>query len=140
MTRRNSATMTAEQVEQHNAKVRGARQPIDVLPKKKRSKYGNQKTVADGAIHDSKREARRYRELGLLLKSGEIDVLARQVRFRLPGGVEYVADFVTGTLPVSSATLMTNLTVEDAKGVRTAVYRIKAKQMLSEHGIKIVEV
>ena len=139
MPRRNSAAMTAEQVEAHNAKVRGARQPIDALPKKKRSKYGNQKTVADGAIHDSKREAKRYRELGLLLKAGEIDFLARQVRFRLPGGVEYVADFVYGTANMNPGQVF-DIEVEDTKGVRTQVYRIKAKQMLSEHGIKIVEV
>lgn len=132
-----------------DAELRSLGVPMDALPKKKRPKYGNQKTAADGAIHDSKREAKRYRELGLLLKAGEIDFLARQVRFRLPGGVEYVADFVYGKVDalvdaeipgMVEHPVLEPVTVEDAKGVRTAVYRLKAKQMLSEHGIKVVEV
>lgn len=109
---------------------------------KKRSKFGNVKTVVDGIKHDSKREAKRYRELGLLLKGGQIDFLARQVRFGLPGGVEYVADFVYGVCdgPGHGNGKILRAVVEDAKGVRNRVYINKAKQMKSEHGIDVVEV
>jgi len=126
----------------------GAKAALD-RSAKRRAKFGNVKTVVDGVKHDSKREAKRYRELGLLLKAGEIDFLARQVRFMLPGGVEYVADFVYGTIAPSAdmrAGLRKgkpearHLTVEDAKGVRTPEFKIKAKLMKSEYGIDVVEV
>lgn len=48
-------------------------------------------------------------------------------------GVEYVADFVYWT---DSKTRI----VEDAKGYRTDVYKIKKKLMLQVHGIWIKEV
>ena len=110
--------------------------PIKVTPKGAR-KYRNEPTMVDGQRLDSKREAKRYRELGLLLKAGEIDYLGRNVRFRLPGGVEYRADFVFGQIEQGS---VRSFQVEDSKGVRTQVYNIKAKLMLSEHGIKVEEV
>lgn len=111
----------------------------------KRSKFGNVKTVVDGIKHDSKREARRYRELGLLLKSGEIDFLARQVRFLLTGGVEYVADFVYGTIIDPRNLTIINpvvedLTIEDAKGHRTREFINKKKQVKALFGIDVVEV
>ena len=108
---------------------------------KKRSKFGNVKTVVDGAKLDSKREAKRYRELGLLFKSGEIDFLARQVRFYLSNGITYIADFVYGeTLPIGNKQALFKITVEDAKGVRTPEFKIKAKLMKAEYGIDVVEV
>lgn len=123
--------------------------PIGVPPKKKRPKYGNEAVIVDGQRMASKHEAKRYRELGLLLKAGEIDFLARQVRFRLPGGVEYVADFVYGKVDalvdaevpgMVEHPVLEPVTVEDAKGVRTRDFINKKKQMLSEHGIDVVEV
>lgn len=103
----------------------------------RRSKFGNVKTVVDGVKLDSKREAKRYRELGLLLKAGEIDFLARQVRFRLPGGVEYVADFVYGRNVMMHAE---GVIVEDAKGHRTQEFINKKKQMKAMHAIEVIEV
>jgi len=46
-----------------------------------RQKYGNTKTIVDGITFDSKREAKRWRELNLMLRAGEIKDLKRQVRF-----------------------------------------------------------
>lgn len=103
-----------------------------------RSKYGNQKTEVDNVVFASKREANRYQELCLLLAGGQIADLVLQPRWPLVvNGVKvatYVGDFaytdrVTG-----------RLTVEDAKGVRTPVYRLKAKLMLACHGLEITEV
>lgn len=108
---------------------------------KKRTKYGNVPEIVDGVRMASKREAKRYRELGLLMKSGEIHMLARQVRFRLPGGVEYVADFVyTRIWPRTNGAYFTDLVVEDAKGVRTREFINKKKQMASEYCIDVKEV
>lgn len=110
-----------------------------IAPAKKRAKYGNEPVIVDGIRIASKREAKRYRELGLLLKAGEMDFLARQVRFRLTGGIEYVADFVYGSF-YGRNKLAGKLFVEDAKGVATEGYKIKRRMMWAEHGIKIIEV
>lgn len=107
------------------------------------SKYGNVKTVVNGIKFDSKREAARYGELMLLWRAGEITELRLQPRFTLqeasmtPNGdkiptITYVADF--------SYIDHGELVVEDAKGVRTAVYKLKAKMMIDKFGIMIREV
>ena len=46
-------------------------------------KYNNSKVVVDGITFDSRREAKRYRELSLLLRAGEIRNLELQKRFEL---------------------------------------------------------
>ena len=108
---------------------------------KKPSKYHNQKTkTIDGIEHDSKREAARWAELLMLQRAGEIYNLRRQVAFELIPKQEgeracnYIADFVY----VDNKTGKT--VVEDAKGVRTDVYKIKKKLMLWRYDIKIKEV
>lgn len=106
----------------------------------KPSKYHNQKTkTIDGIEHDSKKEAARWSELLLLQRAGEIANLRRQVTFELIPKQEgeracnYIADFVY--LDKTGKTI-----VEDAKGVRTDVYKIKKKLMLWRYDIRIKEV
>ena len=73
------------------------------LPKKR--KYRNTTTTVDGIRFDSRKEAKRYGELQLMQKAGEISELRRQVVFTLIPAqyvagkcaerpVKYVADFV----------------------------------------------
>lgn len=124
-----------------------------------RSKYGNRKVSSNGAVFDSRREARRYDELLLLIRAGVITDLRRQVKFILipaqrdksdavyakgpnkgknkPGKLlekecAYIADFVYRQGG--------ELVVEDSKGFRTEVYKIKRKLMLYIYGIRIREV
>ena len=108
---------------------------IPKAPKPK--KYRNHVVVdAEGLRHDSKKEAKRYAELGVLLRAGEITWLARQVRFALPGKTEYRADFVYKDSDEK-------LHVEDVKSPATRklqAYRIKFRQMRDLHGIEIEEV
>lgn len=101
-------------------------------------KYGNIKTVtSDGIKHDSVKEANRWCELNLMLRAGLIRDLQRQVKFELlpkqegERAVYYIADFV----------YMENgaKVVEDVKGCRTEVYKLKKKMMLYFHGIRIRE-
>ena len=107
------------------------------------SKYNSRKVNLNGEKFDSHKEARRYGELVLLERAGQISHLERQVKFelipsqRVDGMVveracTYVADFV----------YMDNgkKIVEDAKGFRTKEYIIKRKLMLYVHGIRIKEV
>jgi hypothetical protein len=119
-----------------------------------RNKYHSRKITRDGMTFDSLKEYRRFCELSLLEKAGEITDLQRQVEFILipaqrepdtigkRGGIKkgktieqkcsYVADFVYNEngKPV----------VEDTKGFRTKDYIIKRKLMLCVHGVRIKEI
>lgn len=109
-------------------------------------KYHAKKTVVDGITFDSKKEAERYKELKALQLVGKIDRLELQPRFTLMDGfryegkairkIEYVADFLYRDL----STL--ELVVEDVKGVKTDVYKLKKKLFLKIYGneYKFVEV
>ena len=102
------------------------------------SKYGNIKTTtSDGIRHDSIKEANRWCELNLLQRAGVISNLQRQVKFELipkqdgERAVHYVADFVY----IENGKQV----VEDVKGMRTDVYKIKRRLMLWRYGIRIKE-
>lgn len=109
-----------------------------------RSKYGAVRVTVDNITFDSKWESLRYTELKLLLKAGDIVDLELQPRFELtavnlingevtPVGF-YVADFRY------RERVSRRVIVEDAKGVRTAVYRLKKRMVEAQHGIAIVEI
>jgi hypothetical protein len=128
--------------------VKAAPRAVNSSLAPKPTKYRNKPTTdADGVKHASKRQALRYRDLGLLMKSGEIMMLAREVRFRLPGGVEYRADHVTATprgLEIIAGLVEAgDVVIEDVKSTATqknAVYRLKKKQVRECLGIEIKEV
>lgn len=104
---------------------------------------------------DSRKEARRWQELRLLQRAGMIRDLRRQVKFELVpehrapdtigprGGVKkgrvieraryYTADFVY----VDAKT--DKMVVEDVKGYKTDVYKLKRAIMLDRFGIRIRE-
>ena len=102
------------------------------------NKYGARKMKApDGQVFDSVKEYHRWGCLRLLERAGAISDLKRQVKYELIPRIgderpcNYIADF----------TYMENgkLVVEDVKGVKTEVYKIKKKLMLWVHGIRIKE-
>ena len=101
------------------------------------SKYGAKKTILDGIVFHSRKEANRYAELKLLEQAGEIQDLRRQVRFELIPAhegerpVAYIADFVY----IQDGQQV----VEDCKGYRTDVWIIKRKLMLDRFGIRVKE-
>lgn len=120
---------------------------------KRRSKYRAVPTVVDGIRFHSAKEARRYGELKLLEKAGQIARLQMQQRFELcvphtdlranDSGDgrwhtigHYVADFTYDELAAS----VTRFTVEDVKGFRTPMYRWKKKHFESQYGITIREI
>lgn len=126
---------------QQEGKIRGYRftdnKPTPQKTSKRITKYGNKKVMCDGHVFDSKKEAKRYKELLLLLKAGEIGYLELQVPYELNEGgthsLRYIADFVY----VESRT--GQRIVEDAKGYRTTVYKKKKRLMKKVHGIEIKE-
>lgn len=101
------------------------------------SKYKNKKVVLNGITFDSRKEARRYGELLLMEKAGEICDLRRQVKYVLipkqAGEREcsYYADFVYFDKTKNEEI------VEDVKGVMTDAYKIKRKLLLYRYGIRI---
>lgn len=102
----------------------------------KPSKYRNRKTTVDGIEFDSTKEARRWQELTLLEKAGSISGLRRQVRFPLEVNGEHVAWYICDFLYQHGGKEI----VEDVKGVKTDVFRLKSKLMKACYGIEISEV
>lgn len=108
-----------------------------------RGKYHAKKTVVDDIAFDSRKEADRYLVLKGMEEDGLIEGLRRQVRYELVPAfdvdgkhyrpVYYVADFV----------YMDNETgkevVEDVKGMRTDVYKLKSKLFARRYGMSIRE-
>lgn len=106
------------------------------------SKYKNKKVVYKDMKFDSKKECLRYLVLEDMQRKGEISELKIQVPFvlvppfELNGkkykGIRYIADFVYKKDG--------KVIVEDTKGYRTDVYKIKKKLMAYIHKIEIKEV
>ena len=94
-------------------------------------KYRNTITVVDGIKFHSKKEATRYGELKLLQAAGEITRFHRQVIFDL-AGVTYKCDFMV-IYPDGRIEYL------DVKGVRTAMFIAKKKQVKEIYGVEIVE-
>lgn len=111
-----------------------------ILKKPARRKYHNVKVEIDGLTFDSQAEARRYGELRLLERDGEIRELGHHARFPLVVHGQdcgyYEADFVYITREGER-------TVEDVKSPATrklAVYRLKAKLVWAIYGLTVREV
>lgn len=100
------------------------------------NKYGARKTVVDGITFASAKEAKRYGELKLMERAGLIQGLALQPRFPLRVNDQLIATYVADFLFDEAGETV----VEDVKGVRTPVYRLKKKLMKAIHGVEIVEV
>ena len=101
------------------------------------SKYHAKKETVDGITFASKHEAKRYRELKLLERAKAISDLQLQVTFPLVRKseygreIKYIADFVYYEDG--------KLVVEDTKGFRTDVYKLKKRLMAELYGIEIKE-
>lgn len=101
-----------------------------------RTKYGNVKVELDGHKFDSKREARRYQDLKLMEKVHQISNLVVHPRWRIFIKGQEICDYIGDFEYEIDGCIV----VEDTKGFRTAVYRIKKKLMKAAYGIEIVEI
>ena len=105
-------------------------------PEGHKQKYRNRKTETDGITFDSRHEAECWQRLKAETEAGQHIQLLRHVAFRLPGGVKYIADFVTlerdGKYQVFDA--------KSAATQRDKVYRLKKRQMRECLGIEIIEI
>lgn len=102
------------------------------------TKYKAVPTIIDGIRFASKKEANRYKELRLLESKGVIKNLRLQVPYTLiekskyGREIRYVADFVYAYEGQE--------VVEDTKGYRTDVYKLKYRLMQEINKITIHEV
>lgn len=108
----------------------------------KKSKYKNHKTIIDGIKFDSQKESNRYLLLKDKIKHNEISDLRLQVKFELQPSyvingrtiraISYIADFVynEGGKEI----------IEDTKGFRTEVYKLKKKMFEYKYGFEIREI
>lgn len=156
---------TVDEIEARNAKTREAwRKPIAAnsveaadhtrtfdqgfaqqTPAPAPSKHGNQKTlIAEGEVVDSKKEARRRKELRLAGRGGFITELAFQVEFYLgihkdDEGHEHVCKYIADAVYVDAKGVKH---VEDTKSAHTRtlpVYRLKKRLMKALLGLEIEE-
>ncbi len=112
---------------------------VEIISNRKRPKFGNVKTVLDGIVFDSSKEARRYVVLRYRQTVGEISELELQKEFPLEVNGEKIASYFADFVYKEKGELV----VEDVKSSHTRklpVYRLKKKLMKSIHGIEIREV
>lgn len=95
-----------------------------------RHKYNAKQTELDGIKFSSKKEARYYSALKLRVAAGEVVFFLRQTPIHLPGNTKYVVDFqefhADGTVHFV-----------DVKGMETATFKLKKKQVEALYPITI---
>ena len=115
--------------------VRVAKKEIKTTDKPKRSKYGNTKTEVEGIKFDSAKEAKRYQDLKIESFARTISDLKLQPVYpieingvlvcKYKGDFEYIRNGVK--------------ILEDVKGMKTPIYRLKKKLVKAVYGIEILE-
>ena len=111
--------------------------------KPRQSKYRNVKTKHEGITFDSKKECERYKVLKQWQQKGLIKNLVLQPKFLIAESVHlddrkqraryYIADFMYQDQDGKQI-------VEDVKGMRTDIYKLKRHLVKAIHGIEIKEV
>jgi Protein of unknown function (DUF1064) len=106
--------------------------------KPKASKYRAQPVVVDGVRFASRREARRWAELKLLERSGQISGLERQIGYPLHVCGKHVATYYCDHRYRDKNG---ELVIEDVKSAptRTPLYLLKKNMLKAEYGIEIKE-
>lgn len=108
------------------------------------NKYHNKKVIYNGIKFDSKKEMQRYKNLELLESTDYICSLELQKKFLLQEGytnaegkkirpIYYIADFFYFDY------IDQRWVVEDVKGVRTEVYKLKKKLFEYKYNLTIDE-
>lgn len=102
------------------------------------SKYHAQRTEVDGIKFASKKEAKRYVQLKAFERVGLIKNLRLQVPYQIIAkskygrAIKYIADFVY----IEDEQTV----VEDVKGYRTDVYKLKKRLMAEVYGVEVKEI
>lgn len=102
---------------------------------KKKPKYGNRKKVIDGIEFASTKEALRYQDLALMQSGGQINMLRRQVPYPIYIKGQKICDWLADFVYLENGRVI----VEDSKGHKTDVYKLKKKMVEAEYGFRILE-
>ena len=108
--------------------VKQAKQPVE--KKEVRHKFNAKITERDGYKFHSLKEAKRYDQLIMLQRSGEVLFFLRQVPIHLPGNVTYRVDFLVFWADG-------HVSVEDVKGFITPQFIDKRKMVEALYPITI---
>lgn len=110
----------------------------------KENKYKNKKVIYNGIKFDSIKEKNRYMQLLYLEKAGLIKDIKLQYEFELQPAftlnkkkirkITYIADFYYYDNNLN------DYVVEDAKGIRTDVYKLKKKMFEYKYQKEIIEI
>ncbi|MDU7141448.1 MAG: DUF1064 domain-containing protein [Anaerococcus vaginalis] len=102
------------------------------------NKYKNKKTIVDGIPFDSLKEARRYKELKLLERRKAISCLELQPSFELIPKLIHNGKTIRKVIYKADFKYFDNnkkiWIVEDVKGFKTDVYKLKKKMFLYKYG------
>ena len=104
----------------------------------RRGKYNAKKTEVDGRVFDSRAEARRYSELCLLEKIGEISELECQPKINVEVNGKHICNYIADFRYINNQSEYE--VIEDVKGIKTPVYRLKKKLVEALYNITITEI
>ena len=99
-------------------------------------KYKNVKSKVDGYTFDSKKEASRFIELKLMLRAKMISRLVLQPKFPVKVNGQKICTYIADFMYEREGKRI----VEDVKGFKTDVYKLKKKLVKATHGIEVVEI
>ena len=102
---------------------------------KRTGKFNARRTEVDGIVFDSAKEARRYRDLKLLAKAGQIAKLELQPEYPMIVNGHKVCAYRADFRYLENGKTV----VEDCKGMRTPIYQLKKKLLFACYGIKVCE-
>lgn len=115
----------------------------------KQNKYKNKKTEYRGIKFDSIKEKNRYLILKDMERLGQIEDLQLQVRYELQPSykignkkirsINYIADFVYYKIYQRGGIEIREQIIEDCKGYKTQIYKIKKKIFEYKYGMEIKE-
>jgi uncharacterized protein DUF1064 len=93
-------------------------------------KFNAKKAEVDGLKFPSQAEAKKYRELKLLERAGDVLFFLMQVPFHLPGNVKYRLDFLVFYVNGEVRAI-------DVKGMKTPLFIAKKKLVEALYPIEI---
>lgn len=102
----------------------------------RRNKWNNKIFYRDGKCFRSAKELKRYCELVILVNCEKVKRFECQVPYVVSNGykpIKYYADFVVEWSDGHT-------TVEDVKGFKTELYKLKRSLMKEKYGIEIIEI
>lgn len=108
---------------------------ILVGKKARPSKYNNKKVDLNGVEFDSTRECRRYQDLELMQRGGQIFELKRQVPYDITIDGAHICTWIADFTYRINGKQVT----EDVKGFKTPEYKLKKRLVEAIYGVKILE-